>query len=299
MKSFLTISIVLIWWSGTAQTPYKTINDIPLPAISLQEDNRIALTMPFREELWSDFSDKSKIGERFKGMVRKNYTNKLFGFQGDASRLEIQTQAYEFYKKRLNPRIFLPNDSPNKKDVDISKLKDGEASEVVFYASWWGGGVFLWYIYKNEELTRLSITVGQSIALIEQVYSLDVPVIEPSENELQFPKYPGSKFMPLESSYITGFEDFPTKMNILFVTPDSPEKVIAFFESLPRPEDSFRTRPKENMFSKEVKGLDWSSWPRLSILHEPERTSQIDGKTKLIPAHTQIVYSYPVEERGN
>jgi len=297
MKSFITILIVLIWWGGLAQIPYQTIQDIPLPAISLTEDNRVVLTMPFREELWSDFADKSKIGSQFKGMVRKNYTHKFFGFEGTTDHAEIQTQAYEFYKRRLRHRVFMPEDSPDKKDIDITQLKDGEASEVVFYPSWWGGGVFLWYLFKNQEIRRLSITVGQGITLTQQVYSSEVPVIEPSENELQFPKYPGSIFKPLESTYTKGIEDFPGMMNILFVTSDSPDRVIAFFESFSTPENSIMTRPKENVFIKPVSSLDWTQWPRLSIILAAETTSEADGRTKTTPVHTQIIYCYPVEEK--
>jgi hypothetical protein len=110
------------------------------------------------------------------------------------------------------------------------------------------------------------------------IYAQDVPVIEPSEQEKDFPEYPGAVFRPLESAY---FLSGPCTSDV------SVEKVTSNFDEIPGPKTHFMEMAAENFRIKKTDNPGYHFWPALKTSHQPGNWS---AESASYPPHTIIIY---------
>jgi hypothetical protein len=288
MKPLAVFTFWLISFCLAAQGRFVQKDDIPLPSADYVPCE-VPVMISFREEIDSDYTDKSKIGPCFTGMAAHSRRQSFWSYPEGEDIGKAATQAFSFYNDLLKPRVHTEGGSGNAPEIDLTKLNNGDISEVVFYPSYFGGGVFIWYVFFNKELKRLSVTVGTGLNILEQIYAHNVPAIEPSEQETGFPRYPGAVFRPLESTYFSGD---PCMVNLVYTSDDSVEKVNSYFDQVLGPKTHFMEMTTVNFRIRKTDNTEFHFWPTLKISHQLENHA-IDGTVS--PARTLIIYKYFID----
>lgn len=246
----------------------------------------ITLETDFVDE---EYTDKSRIGKRFRGWGMASLLIHQYRHRGDPDMDDLET-AFTFYRELLSPRIIQawgPTDMRDTKEQDISDLGPGKFTEVLLYAS---AATFQWYYFASEtELRHLEVVVGYQLVLVERIFKKDLPVIIPTEEDMGWPIYPGAEFLPLASSYMEASEDFPGRHYMSFQTKDPLIKVKSWFETeLSMLAQGF-DYGEGAYFRRIIPGMDFIFWPMISI--QTETIAPNDGKGQTV-VNTLIKYEY-------
>jgi hypothetical protein len=273
---------------------FASLEAIPLPPMKLSEaDGECYHRRLYRETLSNSYENPELMGEAFREMLVAKRAFRVLGYPEGEDIASCQKVAYQFYQNLLNARSSAGEmrEAESYSDIDLRKLKPGGFSEIVFYPSWFGGGIFMWYHYDGHRLHRFSITVGGALMLTEIIYAKEVPLIVPDEAMLGFPVYPGSKFQALESAYFPPSGDMLPLFEILFFTDAGEAEVRQYMDLQMGPSDNILERLSPGVYLKAQTGRDFTEWPRMSVLAQPESYETIRGESIVHPAHTRIVYT--------
>jgi hypothetical protein len=264
------------------------IDRIPLPQGAVRIEGSLEIMRFYRVEAYALYDDKTRIGERFKGWAMSAEDERVYRYAEEASP-EAFSAVVELYKKTFKPQVIEswgPVDLRDTKEQDISGLKPGSGSTVIFQVP---ANVFQWFWFSGDELRWFTVGVGEVLVIKQRTFRKDVPVMVPTEEELGWPIYPGAEFRPLESTYMPAQEGFPGRKYMVFRTKDDVEKLRTFFES----SLGMKATPLYNRegygFHRQVPGKDFTEWPRLSIEKVPEAYGPND---QVIPGYTGIFYEY-------
>lgn len=244
----------------------------------------------YREEIYNKFSDKSRIGNKYKLWSLKFRQINQYDYCGEVEK-ESQ-KCYEYYMQKLGARksqFSGPVVLGKSDEIDISGLKDNEFSEVVFFPSDFGGGYFEWYYLSDNQLHRFSVTIGFEVFLLEEIYKYNPDIEIPHVEGSGFPKYENAFFDALNSLVYPAAEGISPQMNeMVFYTQDDISEVIKFYE-LALGQNAQKSEVEEKwFFSKKRTDLEFYYWPSLMI--EEERFFDRETTKEYI---TKIVYYYP------
>ena len=273
---------------------FADLEAIPLPPMKLAKgEGELYHRRLYRETLANTYENPALMGQAFREMFVAKREYRVWDFPEGEDIANCQKVAYEFYQALLNARASAEEmrEDESYSDIDLRKLNPGDFSEIVFYPSWFGGGIFMWYHYEGHQLRRFSITVGGALMLTEIVYADEVPLIVPDEAVLCFPLYPGSEFQALESGYFPPAGDIPPLFEILFTTDAGEAEVRQYMEVQMGPSDTILERLSPGVYMKAQAGRDFTEWPRMAVFALPESYENVRGETKVHPAHTRIVYT--------
>lgn len=285
--AFLSISVMC-----PAQQPPQNIIEIPVPDGFTKTGDKIQLPFqPLREEVTGLFTDQQKVGDLFLKFALDKRTQALYK-PNDPSVVVQSEEIFNFYKTRLNART-VDNAGPvnvqNTYGHDLRTLQPGQSTQVLFFPSGFGGGIFEWYSF-NKILKRFTITLGYSDLLLqEETYIPDKPISIPTAQEMGFPLYPGAEFRPLSSGFIELSEN-QSSYTMIFTTNDLPGKVSSYFKDKGCKPPRLLNAP--NTFQIELPGVDWTLWPTLTIKRIPQSFATTPEGTITIPAYTEIRYQY-------
>jgi len=292
MKNCFFILFFLSSYYLTAQPLFTSLDQIPVcENLTFKVSfDRFAVYKPYREEIYAMFNNKDKIGEKYKLWALKFRQIDQYDYNGDIT--VVSGKCFEFYLKQLNARQSLltgPDIVGESDEIDISKIKNNEVSEAVFFYSDLGGGSFEWYYLSNNQLHRFSVTIGLGVFILEEIYEYSPDIEIPNVESSGFQKYENAFFDALNSLIYPGLEGFSPEMNnMVFYTQDDIGSVINFFES----EIGQKIRKsdvEENcFFSKKREDLESYYWPSISI----EKEFYLDKETNR-EYKTKIIYHYP------
>lgn len=285
-----TLSICLL----PLHAQFANLEAIPLPPMKLAKgDGELYHRRLYRETLANSYENPELMGQAFREMFVAKREYRVWDYPEGEDIATCQRAAYSFYQDILKARSSAADmkEDESYSDIDLRTLKPDGFSEIVFYPSWFGGGIFMWYHYDGHRLHRFSITVGGVLMLAEIIYAKEVPLIVPDEAMLGFPVYPGSKFQALESAYFPPSGDMLPLFEILFTTDAGEAEVRQYMESQMGPSDNILERLSPGVYLKAQAGRDFTEWPRMSVFAQPESYENVRGETLVHPAHTRIVYT--------
>lgn len=226
---FLFVAFICLSSIGsiTAQPGPESIDKIPLPAgFKPEEGDPPFVNEMYREELSGTFLNPEKAG-LYKSYALK--TTQIRRFKPPEDMGTLEQEAYDFYITQFNATIIdIENKEHLKLEPDLGLLKPGEGTAVLFYPSFFGGGVFKWY-FHNGDIKELTIVISSPLMLLERTFVKDLEVVFPAQDELDFPLYPGAEFQPLKSSLLKN-PSGPGSRKFIYQTTHTPEQVTAYFE---------------------------------------------------------------------
>lgn len=283
---FLIISVIC----PAQQTP-QNIMEIPVPEGLTKTGDKLQMPFqPLREEVEGLFTDQRKTGAFTKYVLDKR-TQAQYK-PNDPSVVVQSDEIFNFYQTRLKARTIDntgPVNTQKSSEHDLRTLQQGECTQVLFFPSGFGGGIFEWYSF-NKVLKRFTITLGYSDLLLqEETYIPHKPINIPTAQEMGFPLYPGAKFLPLSSGFIELSEN-QSSYTMIFTTNDLPGKVSSYFKDKGCKPPRLINAP--NTFQIELPGVDWTLWPTLTIARIPQSFATTPDGQKTIPAYTEIRYQY-------
>lgn len=273
--------------------PYSRIQDIPLPSVTSRMDMKVAHSftemIPYRVELYEEYTDKSRLGEGFKGWAMSSLVIHQYKHAGEVQINELEI-AFGFYRDLLSPRIidsWGPTDLRDTKEQDISRLKPGEFSDVLLYTS---AQTFQWYYFASEtELRHFEVVIGYQLVVLERIFVKELPVVTPNEDEIGWPVYPGSEFLPLSSAFMLASGDFPGRHYMKFSTRDPFAKVKSWFSTELSMLPHILSTGDGALFQRMIPGVDFLFWPMISIQEVTKAPSETNGQAEV---YTQITYEY-------
>ncbi|GAB4447477.1 MAG: hypothetical protein Fur0028_02400 [Bacteroidales bacterium] len=293
--SILLLIAVLL---GYGQTVPYSLENIKIPPTFQQTEGSTMRGTFFRNKF--EYLDKSKLPEiLIKNDLYMQYqsTNFYTSTESPSKAVDIYK---DFYLNLFSPK-HISNLGPitlnNTYEQDISKLKPGDVSGVVFYES---DGSFQWFYFQNDKsLKKFSISfINNQIFITEELYTTDTNPLETPAEYLDFPILPQSVFLaeesyikytcstqPLEAALISGNIIFQSKLGFV--------ETVEWFKKNCGSQDKLEMfvgkqdiKSGKYTFAITEKGAFIDEWPLLSITEEVSETETSRS--------TRVLISYPI-----